>query len=133
MIARQVIDGTLERPLWTHEAHLAFAAGVVRLYGAEASMDLSREAIRRYNEASKCANTDTNGYHETLTAYYCAAVAAAVAQPSTDGLLLEAEPLLARDAPLQFWDRETLFSVAARRGWVPPTTPLPFPLPFQLG
>ena len=130
-VALGVLDCTLDRALWTHEAHLDFAAGIVRLYGAEASMTVSRVAIRNYNEVSNCANSDSGGYHETLTAYFCAAVAFLV-DLLAPGQRLSDHSLLSREAPLAFWDRESLFSVAARRGWVPPLRPLPFALPFTL-
>ncbi len=130
-VALGVLDCTLDRALWTHEAHLDFAAGILRLFGAEASMHVSRSAIQKYNEVSNCANTDSGGYHETLTAYFCAAVAFIVG-PLAPGQRLSDHPLLSRNAPLTFWERESLFSVAARRGWVPPQRPLPFALPFAL-
>ena len=45
-----------------------------------------------------------------------------------DGLLAATLAELDRTAPLSHWSRDLLFSVPARRGWVPPDiAPLPFP------
>jgi hypothetical protein len=90
--------------------------------GAGAS---ARDAIPRYNEATGTPNTDTDGYHDTITCYYVAAVGA-LAGESLDVVL--SHPSCSRTAPLEHWSREHLFSVAARRGWVEPDlVPLPWP------
>ena len=83
-------------------------------------------------EATGTANTDTGGYHDTLTVFYTWAVDRLVAAGlSTTGILWH--PLVGKQAPLSWWDRATLFSVAARRGFVPSTLALPGdPAPFDL-
>ena len=107
----------LPKPQWTHEAHLVVCRAVVQRLGPDAALDHLRRAIRSYNESTNTANTDTGGYHDTLTAYYVGAVDA-VSPIALDDLV--AHPACARTAPLTHWTRDRLFSVAARRSWVPP-------------
>jgi hypothetical protein len=70
-------------------------------------------------------NSDTEGYHETLTRLYLRAVAdqlAALGPRPLSALraAVLASPLADRGWPLSRYSRECLFSVAARRGWVEP-------------
>src|SRR5207302_5895415 len=66
-IGRGLLDRTLPKPEWTHAAHFAAALWLLRR-----RPDLTLEAamppmIRAYNEATGVPNTDTDGYHETIT------------------------------------------------------------------
>lgn len=120
MVAR-----TLPRPEWTHEAHLAATAWLIL-----ERPDIIPERdlpglIRRYNESVGGVNSDTEGYHETITQVMIRAVRAALARSEGQGLADRVNALLLaeegrRDWPLGFYSRERLFSVEARRGWVEP-------------
>jgi hypothetical protein len=79
-----------------------------------------RDAIPRYNESTSVANTDTSGYHDTLTVYYVWAVDQLLAADNDTTAVLHS-PLVDRQAALLWWPRETLFSVQARRTFVAPT------------
>lgn len=124
-IAAGLLDRTLPRADWTHEAHLA-AVSVLILEHPE--LDLPRDLpmiIAGYNEKVGGRNSDTEGYHETITQYWIAAARAFhAAQPW--GSLLErvnrfiASPQGRRDAPLRHFSRGRLFSVEARRHLVEP-------------
>lgn len=83
------------------------------------------DLIRRYNEATGVANTDTSGYHHTITVFLLReiwAVMRRAPEASLDGHTARvlASPLGDRDFVLTRYRRETLFSVAARWGWVEP-------------
>jgi hypothetical protein len=74
-------------------------------------------------------NTAEGGYHHTLTLFMLAQIRAfADARPSDElvrdivAALLQSE-IAVRDYPLRFYRAETLFSPAARLGWVPPDLP----------
>ncbi|MDX2209114.1 MAG: hypothetical protein SFV20_02010 [Sphingopyxis sp.] len=126
---RRVGEGLLARTLpraeWTHEAHLAACLWLVRERG-----DIALEAelpaiIRAYNESVGGVNDDTQGYHETLTQFYIAEVRAHHAETAALPLVEAINALLsgprgARDWPLNFYTRDRLFSVAARRKHLPP-------------
>ena len=118
-IAHAVEACTLPKPEWTHTAHLAAGLAWVRRLGLQAATSHARANIRRYNESTGVANTDHGGYHETITRYFLSVLAGhAAAGSNFDDVL--ADPATGHDAALIHWRRETLFSVAARRDWVPP-------------
>jgi hypothetical protein len=114
---------TLPKPLWTHHAHLVVAQCCLERLGYAAALAELRRRIPAYNEAVGTPNTDTSGYHETLTVLYLrgiAAVAPVGASLAERVARLLGSPLAGREWPLGFYSRERLFSVAARRGWVEP-------------
>ncbi|MGA0600580.1 hypothetical protein ACO2Q3_07730 [Caulobacter sp. KR2-114] len=132
-IGRGLIDRSLPKPLWTHAAHFAAAVWLMR---ERPDLDLPRDMppmIRAYNAATGVANTDTSGYHETITlASLRAAAAFLQGRPAGEPLHLSCNALMAsplgnRDWLLSYWSRERLFSAAARRAWAAPDlAALPF-------
>ena len=76
--AGRIADGleqaTLPRAEWTHRAHVLAATALVRRHGGAEALARLRLAIPRYNEATGTANTDTSGYHDTLTVFYTWAI-----------------------------------------------------------
>jgi hypothetical protein len=132
-IGMQVLACTLPKAEWTHAAHLAVAAWIIAVRNdLHAARDMPG-IISAYNEACGVANTDTGGYHETITQASLLAVAAFLdAQPRVATLhaacnALLASPYGSKDWLLRHWSQPVLFSVAARRGWVAPDLlPLPF-------
>lgn len=129
-VGEQFVARTLPKAEWTHEAHLATCLWLI-LERPDIDPDSSLGAmIARYNESVGGVNDDAQGYHETITRAYLAAVRA-FAATSSGGLAERVNALLlspfgARGWPLTHWSRELLFSVAARRGWVEPDlAPLP--------
>jgi hypothetical protein len=130
-IGRGVLDRTQPKARWTHAAHFACALWLLREPGRDAFAEMP-SLIRAYNAATDTPNTDTSGYHETITrASLRAARAVLDRHPSAAlgavlGELL-ASPLGRSDWLLTYWSRERLFSVEARRAWVEPDLqPLPF-------
>lgn len=126
---RHVGEGLLARTLpkaeWTHEAHLAACAWLV-LERPDVALESELPGIiSAYNVAVGGENTDTAGYHETLTQLYIIGVRRFLRGCAAEGLLAKVNALLSseiarRSWPLRFYSRELLFSVAARRGWVEP-------------
>lgn len=131
-IGEGLVARTLPRCGWTHEAHLAATS---YLLVRRRDIDVDKELpglIRRYNESVGGVNSDTEGYHETITRMFLHGVRLflASAGPSdplyrlVNDLLLH--PMGRRDWPLRFYSRELLFSVEARRHFVDPDlAPLP--------
>lgn len=131
-IGEGVIAATLPKPDWTHAAHVAAAAHII---AARPDLVAERDMpgiIRRYNEATGGVNSDSAGYHHSITLASLAAVRAGLALAPAGTLADKVNHLLTgmlgnKAWPERFWTRETLFSVAARRGWVAPDrAPLPF-------
>lgn len=118
--------GTLPKERWTHAAHVALGACYAVRHGARA-LEHTRAGIRRYNAAVGTADTETSGYHETLTRFWCEQIAAALGP-------LDDEYAAARLAVERFGDARDLVRAAwsfdvvrdrrARREWVPPDQPL---------
>ena len=124
-VAAGLIDRTLPRAEWTHEAHLAACACLLLEYP---DFVLARDlpgTIAAYNVSVGGVNDASQGYHETITQFSIAAVRAHLAADCTGSLAQRVNRLLtsdrdARDYPLRFWSRDLLFSPAARLGWVAP-------------
>ena len=131
-IGEGLLARTLPRAEWTHEAHLG---ATIYLLTRRPDIDLDRQLpaiIRSYNESVGGVNSDTQGYHETITRSFLHGARLFLAEADfgsplhelVNGLLRSA--MGRRDWPLRFYSRERLFSVAARRDFVPPDlAPLP--------
>jgi hypothetical protein len=131
-IGRGLLDRSLPKPQWTHQAHFSAALWLISCRkDLDAARDMPR-FIRAYNEATGVANTDTDGYHETITQASLRAARSFLGQHPGRSLFavcnaLMASPLGRSDWLLAYWTRERLFSVDARRGWMEPDLkPLPF-------
>jgi hypothetical protein len=119
-IGLRLIDRTLPKAEWTHVAHLAAAVWVI---AARPDLHPARDipiVIRAYNEATGVPNSDTRGYHDTITQASLRAVRAFLAaQPAGTPLHQVCNGLLAsrygdKRWPLLHWSEPLLFSPSAR-------------------
>ncbi|WP_347270588.1 hypothetical protein [Rhizorhabdus histidinilytica] len=124
-VGRGLLDRSLPKAAWTHEAHLAACLWiVVERPDIDPARDM-RAIISAYNVAVGGVNDDRQGYHDTITHCFIAGVRGWLARTGAGTLvdrvngLLEA-PEGQRDWPLRFYSRDRLFSVAARRALVAP-------------
>ena len=130
-IGRGLIDRSLPKAEWTHAAHFAAALWLLRRPDMIPSRDMPG-FIRAYNEATGVPNTDTGGYHETITLASLRAARAWLAERSHLSLHvvlteLMASPFGRSEWLLSYWTKPVLFSVDARSGWIgPDVKPLPF-------
>jgi hypothetical protein len=132
-IGEGLLSLSLPKPRWTHAAHFAAAVWILRRRPDIAPERDLPGIIRAYNEATGVANTDTGGYHETITqASLRAARAFLGGLPAEEPLhrtcnALLASPLGNKDWLLGYWSRQALFSARARREWIEPDLgPLPY-------
>ena len=125
-IGEGLLARSLPREEWTHEAHLG---ATTYLLTGRPDVDLDTELpgiIRRYNESVGGVNSDTEGYHETITRSFLHGVRLFLAEADREAALHELvnallrSPMGSRDWPLRFYSRERLFSVEARRNFVAP-------------
>jgi hypothetical protein len=131
-IGQGVMERTLPKAAWTHAAHFAAALWLIaERPELDAALHMP-SLIRAYNEATGVANTDTTGYHETITQASLRAARAFLHEHQDLSLhaaanaLLES-PLGRPDWLMRYWSRERLFSVQARRDWCEPDIrPLPY-------
>lgn len=125
-IGEGLLARTLPREAWTHEAHLAACTWIVRNRPDIAPESDMATIISGYNEAVGGVNDDNQGYHETITQVYIAGVKAHLSEIPEQTPLREAVNNLLlsrrgrRDLALNFYSKELLFSVPARRGFVEP-------------
>ena len=125
-IGEGLLARTLPRPDWTHEAHLA---ATTYLLTRRPDIDIDRELpgiIRAYNESVGGVNSDSEGYHETITRIFLHGVRLFLVEADGHEALHELvnelllSPMGRRDWPLRFYSAERLFSVEARRKFLPP-------------
>jgi hypothetical protein len=125
-IGEGLLASTLPCAEWTHEAHLA-ATTYLLTWRPDVDMDKRLpDIIRRYNESVGGMNSDTEGYHETITRAFLHGVRLFLAEADGQEPLHELvnelllSPAGSRDWPLCFYSAERLFSVEARRHFVAP-------------
>jgi len=131
-IAKGVIDLSLPKPEWTHEAHFAAAVWVL----GHPDMDAFSEMpglIKAYNTATGVPNSETDGYHETITLASLRAAKHIMQTAPLDRPRFEAVNAIMQsdfgkpDWLLAYWSKEVLFSAKARKEWIAPDlAPLPF-------
>jgi hypothetical protein len=123
-LGERFLARVLPKEEWTHEAHLATTTWLL-LRRIDVDTELPG-LIRRYNESVGGVNSDSEGYHETITRVFLAGVRlflseADAAEPLhalVNQLLLS--PMGRRDWPLRFYSRERLLSGEARRAFIAP-------------
>lgn len=126
-----VLQRSLPKSEWTHAAHFAAAFWLLRHPSLDAFRDLPG-LIRTYNEATGVPNTDSSGYHETITLASLRAARAWLATHCDQPLWQALQSLLVSqygksDWLLTYWSKPLLFSTTARRTWMEPDLrPLPF-------
>lgn len=117
---------TLPKVEWTHAAHLLTGACYVYTLGREAALAKMRCCVRQYNESVGGKNTETSGYHETITVMWIRLL---------DHLLRESVPMqrarfaalaveqfgTQRDIFHEYYDFDLPGSTKARLQWVEPT------------
>jgi hypothetical protein len=133
-IAAGVLERTHPYAEWTHAAHFAAALWLLRHPAILQRNGGMEPIIRRYNEAVGVPNTDTRGYHATITEASLRATAPMLHDAGPDAPLapilaaLLASPLGQSRWLLAYWSEPRLMGVAARRGWLEPDlAPLPYP------
>jgi hypothetical protein len=125
-IGEGVLAGTHPYLNWTHLAHCAATLYLLLRKPEWVLEEKMPEIIRKYNSAIGVANTDTTGYHETLTIFYIRAIRDFLATegkglgPAMALAALRQSPIGIREFVFDFYSREQLFSTTARREWVEP-------------
>ena len=120
-----LLDRTLPKSAWTHAAHFAATLWLLR---CRPEIDLPGAMpgyIRSYNEATGGANTDSSGYHETITQASIRAARAFLREAPPEPLFATCNALMRSrlgepDWLMEYWSRPRLFSVEARRAWLEP-------------
>jgi hypothetical protein len=126
---------TLPRSEWTHAAHLFTGACYVHAHGELEATAKMRANVSRYNLAAGGQNTETSGYHETITIAWIKLLAslrthaAHLTRPEFAALAVAhfaPQPEIFR----RHYDFDLLASREARARWIEPNlAPLEIPRP----
>jgi hypothetical protein len=125
-LSRAFFACTLPKERWTHGAHFATALWLILCRTDIVPERDMPGMIRRYNESVGGVNSDTSGYHETITqaslhmARQLLAGLEGDPTPSVAYAALMASALGDKDWLFTHWSRERLMSPEARRTWVEP-------------
>ncbi|MEM6913939.1 MAG: hypothetical protein AAF511_08170 [Pseudomonadota bacterium] len=118
-IAKRLLDRSLPKAEWTHAAHWAAALRIAKTDARP--FETIAAAIPPYNEAVGGQNTDTDGYHATVT-YACMTLAELVMAEADDDISLSqihrtvmTSPLGDMDWLKRHYSTDRLWSVKARR------------------
>ncbi len=124
-LVHQFEAGTLPKEEWTHTAHFIMAFWYCMQLPLPQAVKKIRNGIKEYNLSVGGANTDTSGYHETITLFHIMQVSNYLVTTGIAELTDEAlatflqQPFLNREYICQFYPKEKLMSTAAREKWTP--------------
>ena len=118
-------SGALPKSSWTHAAHVAVAACLAYDHPSERAFELTRSGIIHHNESVGTANTETSGYHETLTRFWSGLIGEAVRSgnfPSRFEAVRHAVTKFGNDraAFRPFYSFDVINDRRARKEWIPP-------------
>jgi hypothetical protein len=122
---------TLPKTAFTHAAHVTVAACYLHASDAATVLPKIRTAIRSFNESVGGANTETAGYHETLTVFWLRIVEASLRQNPSATRLSAARHAVAtlgkeRTLHTAYYSGDIVANRMARREWIEPDLqPLP--------
>lgn len=124
-IGRGLFTRTLPKSRWTHAAHFAAVLWLLRCHPDIDAVEAMPEMIRAYNAVTGVADSDSSGYHETITQASIRAARAFLARRAHMPLFavcneLMATPLGQAEWILTYWSQERLDSSEARKAWVDP-------------
>ncbi|MBK8197038.1 MAG: hypothetical protein IPK75_01620 [Acidobacteria bacterium] len=120
-LTRAMMACALPKESWTHAAHFAAALWLLRARGEAAFAEMPG-LIRAYNDSVGGRNTDTEGYHETITRASLLMARRALRDAPLHVVLAElmAGPCGRSDWIFAYWTKDALFTPEARRTWTPP-------------
>jgi len=117
--------GRLPKEEWTHAAHLLTGACYVHALGREAAVSKMRECVKRHNDSVGTKNTETSGYHETITVMWIRLLAGLLRDAGEVGRATFAALAVERFEPRRaifrdYYDFDVVASTEARLRWVDP-------------
>lgn len=110
---------------WTHEAHLVVAIWYSKHYNTTDAMNLVRDYITKHNTSVGTPNSDTDGYHETITKFWLILARYFIDHQTLDNVMELCNTFIQSSVggsyyPLNYYTEDVLFSVKARHNWVEP-------------
>ena len=116
---------TLPREQWNHDAHLKVGLWYLLHYSPDESLKRLRQNIKQYNVACGINNTETQGYHETITQFYIWLINHFIQQiDCSQSIDLIADTLIDcygdKSLVFSYYSKDKLMSKTARLQWVEP-------------
>lgn len=116
---------TLPEEEWTHDAHLITALSLLIDHGLAKAETIMPDMIRDYNTSRGGINSATEGYHHTITIFYLRVIEKFRCANPDGSIEIQVDRLLASEIAqpyftLNYYSKETLFTPAARLGFVAP-------------
>ena len=118
--------GTLPKAEWTHEAHLIVGLKMYLTYGQMAFPEMKKRIIR-FNESVGTINSESSGYHETMTIFWLWAIKQfcdekGITTFDVDALdeLIFYQPLTRRKLVEDYYSEAILLLPEARRRFIRP-------------
>lgn len=124
-LVRQFEEEKLHKSYWTHSAHLAVCIWYVWHYPIEELPDKLRTNIKKYNLSVGGKNTDTAGYHETITMFWICDAKEFIESNDFENPKEALDAMLATDRSKSdyvsgFYSKDLIKTVKARKRWVSP-------------
>lgn len=115
----------LPKSEWIHQAHLVVAIWYCWHYVDREALSLVRDLITKHNKSVGTPNNDSDGYHETITAFWLWVAKQYLNSLESDSVYDACNAFIASaysssKYPLVYYSSEQLFSVQARHNWVEP-------------
>ena len=124
LLVKAFEERSLPKHEWTHAAHLTVGLYYCLTNPVAVARNIMRDSIHWLNDSHGTPNTETSGYHETMTFFWLFVVEEFLRDKPKENLAELANELIAScgdsKLPLKYYSRELLFSPAARRSYVEP-------------
>jgi hypothetical protein len=121
----QFENGTWPKDRWDHRAHITMALYYLLSLPLDRAIRRIKRGILDFNARQRIPNSDTAGYHETLTSFWISVLAAECARDTP----MELTPAIQRisirvsgcpDLWRQYYSQDVVRDSAARRYWIVP-------------
>ncbi|MDX2002888.1 MAG: hypothetical protein SFW35_10680 [Chitinophagales bacterium] len=120
VLLEQFLQQTLPAAEWTHRAHLRVAFQLSKSHSLEAAFQQMKHGILALNKVHGVIETPERGYHETITYAWVQLIHPFAQQlNSSEALFTQYPQLLQPTFLLQYYDREVLHSLEARKTYIP--------------
>ena len=127
LLVKAFEERSLPKHEWTHAAHLTVGLYYCLTNPMAVARNIMRDSIHWLNDSHGTPNTETSGYHETLTIFWLYKVGEFLRDKPKVNLVTLANELVATcgdsKLPLKYYSRELLFSPQARKNYVEPDLP----------
>ena len=120
-------NGTFPATKWTHWSHIQMAVWYLKHYSLSEARVRIKEGIKKYNVSQGGKNTDSEGYHETITEFYIQVLTMFLLKiplhcSMEEALqLLEIDEIASKSYVFKYYDKKLLMTKKYRLQWIKPS------------